>query len=299
MKKFDLVLGNPPYQMPSSKGSRMLWNEICDKIIDITEDGGVIALVTPSSWIRCTTNNINSFKLFEKLQVEKAVVYKLLDTPFPGIGTTISYHITTNVPRHKAIPIYYGQWSKRSEEFAMDLDIINDKLWPADLSLINLGIHEKLNKFDKIQFTVSTEFNGGQLQESGKASDEQSDSHPYTYHVSPAITRYTNVKHSRHSEWRTMVAISSSLHNPIYGKDCGPGESVFCVYVEDEATAKNIYDMFRTDAYKFIGKLYKCGRNIRLKGEIPQVDYTRSWSSDELFDHFGFTEAEREYARSY
>ena len=296
--KFDVVIGNPPYQDPDND-KKMLWNAFLDKSQEVCKPDGYIAMVTPATWIRAKTNIHNSYRLLEEYQVEKAVVYAKNDTPFENVGSTISYHITKNTPRAKKTPIYYGEWRKNSEQFIRDIDIANDKIWPGELTPINLSIHDKLLAFDKIKFIKSCEFHNQKLKTKKLVSDQKTDEFPYTHHVSAAITRFTSIKFSKHSEWKVMVPLTSTIDKAVVDKDCGHGEDMLSLYVDDEQTALNIQKIFQTDAFKFIGKMYKNGRNQVLQNIFPVVDFSKSWTSDELLAMFGLTEEEKEHARNY
>lgn len=296
--KFDAVVGNPPYQDPDND-KKMLWNSFLDKSLEVCKDDGYIAMVTPATWIRAKTNIHNSYKLFEDYQVEKAVVYAKDDTPFDGVGSTISYHITKNTPRTKNTLVYYAEWSKKSETFIRSVDIKNEKIWPGELTPTNLSIHDKLKSFPKIEFTKSCEFHNQKLKTKKLVSDICNNEFPYTHHVSAAITRYTSIKFSRHDEWKVMVPLTSTIDKAVVDNNCGHGEDMLTLYVDDEKSALNIKSLFQTEAYKFIGKMYKNGRNQVLQNIFPVVDYSKNWTSEELFDLFGFTEEEKEHARNY
>lgn len=54
--KFDVVIGNPPYQLTTSK---KLWPGFVLKSLNLTITGGLTSLVIPSSWM---TSNSSSFK---------------------------------------------------------------------------------------------------------------------------------------------------------------------------------------------------------------------------------------------
>jgi hypothetical protein len=60
----------------------MLWNQIVDKMAEITEDDGYIGVVTPSTWLTASTNIHNSYRVFEEKQVEEAVIFDKDDSPF-------------------------------------------------------------------------------------------------------------------------------------------------------------------------------------------------------------------------
>ena len=130
-------------------------------------------------------------------------------------------------------------------------------------------------------------------------SDVKDSKFQYTHHVSAAITRYTNVKFSQHTTWKVMVPVTSTIDKAVIDNNCGHGEDMFSLYVADQQTAKNIKSLFNTTLYKFIGKLYKNGRNQPLQNLFPIVDFSRLWTDDELYDHFRLTQQERDYIANF
>lgn len=291
--KFDVVLGNPPYQDPNND-KRMLWNQIVDKAVEVTADNGYIAMVTPTTWLTAKTNIHNSYKMFEQKQVEKAVIFDKDDKPFDE-GTSVSYTITKNIRRTADTPLFYAQYSTGQEAFVANVDIAKDKIWPGSLTPINLAIHNKLQTHKKIKFLKTCEFHNQKLKKKQLVSDVKSKDFPYTHYVSAAITRYTSVKFSKHTTWKVMVPVTSTIDKAVIDNNCGHGEDMFSLYVQDQSTAENIKKLFNTKLYKFIGKLYKSGRNQPLQNLFPIVDFNKEWTNEELFDHFGFTQDEREY----
>jgi len=294
--KFNVILGNPPYQDPNND-KRMLWNQFADKCIDIAAEDAHIALVHPTTWLTTKTNIHNSYRLFEQLQVEKAVIYDREDKPFEE-GTSVSYTITKNTKRHKPTKLYYAKYNARTEDFVADINIAQDKFWPGQLTPINLKIHNKLQTHKKIKFIKSCEFHNQKLKAKKLVSDTKSAKFPYTHHVSAAITRYTNVKFSDHDTWKVMVPLTSTIDRAVIDKECGHGEDMLSLYVTNQSTAKNIKKLFNTKLYKFIGKLYKNGRNQPLQNLFPLVDFNVGWTDDELYKHFKLTKQEIAYIES-
>ena len=295
--KFDVVVGNPPYQDPKND-KRMLWNQILDKAVEVTVDAGYIAMVTPTTWLTAKTNIHNSYKMFEQKQVERAVIYDKNDKPFDE-GTSVSYSITKNTERHASTPLFYAQYSTGQETHVADINLAKDKLWPGQLTAVHLAIHNKLQTHKKIVFLKSCEFHNQKLKKKQMVSDIKDSKFQYTHHVSAAITRYTNVKFSQHTTWKVMVPVTSTIDKAVIDNNCGHGEDMFSLYVADQQTAKNIKSLFNTTLYKFIGKLYKNGRNQPLQNLFPIVDFSRLWTDDELYDHFRLTQQERDYIANF
>ena len=294
--KFDVVVGNPPYQDPKND-KRMLWNQIVDKMAEVTKDNGYIAVVTPSTWLTASTNIHNSYRVFEEKQVEEAVIFDKDDSPFEE-GTTVSYSIIKNIPRQTDTNLYFAKFSKKTKDLVGTVNIAKEKFWPGQLEPINLAIQNKLSPFAKIEFIKSCEFHNQGLKKKQRVSDTQSKDFPYTHHVSAAITRYTSVKFSKHDTWKVMVPLTSTIDKAVIDNNCGHGEDMLSLYVKNEDTAKNIKAVFNTKFYKFIGKLYKNGRNQPLQNLFPVVDFTRTWTDSELYQLVGLTQEEIDYVEA-
>ena len=288
--KFDVTIGNPPYQDPNND-KRMLWNQILDKMAEVTKDGGYMAVVTPSTWLTASTNIHNSYRVFEEKQVEEAVIFDKDDSPFEE-GTTVSYSIIKNIPRQTDTNLYFAKYSKKTKDLVGTINIPKEKFWPGQLEPINLAIHDKLKPFPKIEFIKSCEFHNQGLKKKKRVSDTKSKDFPYTHHVSAAITRYTSVKFSKHDTWKVMVPLTSTIDKVVIDNNCGHGEDMLSLYVADEDTAKNIKTLFNTKFYKFIGKLYKNGRNQPLQNLFPVIDFTRTWTDAELYKLVNLTQEE-------
>jgi 16S rRNA G966 N2-methylase RsmD len=70
--KFDVVLGNPPYQKKvGPRKTEALWNKFVLKIITITKESGYVSLIHPSGWRNISGN----FKEVQNLYKEKNLVY--------------------------------------------------------------------------------------------------------------------------------------------------------------------------------------------------------------------------------
>ena len=294
--KFDVVVGNPPYQDPKND-KRMLWNQVLDKMAEVTKDDGYIAVVTPSTWLTASTNIHNSYRVFEEKQVEEAVIFDKEDSPFDE-GTTVSYSIIKNTPRQTDTNLYFAKFSKKIKELVGTINIAKEKFWPGQLEPINLAIHNKLKPFAKIEFIKSCEFHNQGLKKKQRVSETKSKDFPYTHHVSAAITRYTSVKFSKHDTWKVMVPLTSTIDKAVIDNNCGHGEDMLSLYVADENTAKNIKALFNTKFYKFIGKLYKNGRNQPLQNLFPVMDFTKTWTDADLYKLVKLTQEEIDYVEA-
>jgi hypothetical protein len=104
--KFDIVVGNPPYQNSDGKGFKKLWSSFVDKGMELLIDNGKLVFITPSSWLN---SNSRSNKTFLKYKIEIAKLFESDKNPFPGVGTTVSYYVISKTPRvSKPFDLYFG-----------------------------------------------------------------------------------------------------------------------------------------------------------------------------------------------
>jgi hypothetical protein len=72
MKKFDVILMNPPYQSKSEQGrTHPLWHKFVSKSIELCGNGGYVVNVHPSGW----RNVDGKFKEIQQLLKSKQMLY--------------------------------------------------------------------------------------------------------------------------------------------------------------------------------------------------------------------------------
>ncbi len=97
--KFDVIVGNPPFQEVTETGRKdqasNLWTKFWVKSLELAKDDGVVSLITPTSWLSPSANLRGSYKFLGKTrlwdvfdtytsqaQVEGVEVY------FKGVGSS-------------------------------------------------------------------------------------------------------------------------------------------------------------------------------------------------------------------
>lgn len=88
--KFDIIVGNPPYQKVDSGGDNKLYLLFTQKAIQILGDGGSLVFITPKSIIDYLTNTNKNRKYIDKLYNLK---YLSIDDPskYFNVGSTFLY----------------------------------------------------------------------------------------------------------------------------------------------------------------------------------------------------------------
>jgi hypothetical protein len=103
--KFDVIVGNPPYQETKDDGNRKdqasnLWSKFWGWAIKNSNDTGKVALVTPTSWITPSQDLKGDDKIFGMSRLwdvfnTYSSYANVIDVAkhFPGVGSTFGYAI--------------------------------------------------------------------------------------------------------------------------------------------------------------------------------------------------------------
>jgi len=124
--KFDVIVGNPPYQKPKSdsrmgsRGASELWAEFVTKGLSILKDNGHFAFIHPNAWRKPEDRN-NFWKLLtQDNQMEKLVMSSGKgDQDWFGIGVRVDYYILQKKEKYKNTVVVDHEGVTR------DLDLAN------------------------------------------------------------------------------------------------------------------------------------------------------------------------------
>ncbi len=132
--KFDMVIGNPPYQVVSKNlkavGGRGLWEKFVLQSLEILKENGYLCFVHPQGWRR-PESKIGSF-----MKPHQFIYLQTNTNPFIGVGVTVDYYVLKKNNN--------GQYTKMP-------------FIPHDLSFENIFTNVKNNFFIKRSFIYSSE----------------------------------------------------------------------------------------------------------------------------------------------
>jgi hypothetical protein len=106
--KFDVIVGNPPYQKPKSdnrmgsRGASELWADFVTQNLKLLKDNGYMAYIHPNSWRKPEDRNG-----FWKLLTQTNQMIKLVmssgqkEQDWFGIGVRVDYYVIQKIKKHK------------------------------------------------------------------------------------------------------------------------------------------------------------------------------------------------------
>jgi len=313
--QFDVIVGNPPYQMDSDGGTRTmpLYNLFVDQAKHL--DPKYIAMITPSRWMAGGLGLSD----FRKEMLSDTHIRSLVDFPdagevFPGVEI-------------KGGVCYFLR--EKESAGTCDVTIVRGKEsygpQPRDLNEFDVFVRDgrgleilhKVREQDEPSLTeilaVDKEFGM-----TSNFSDYHRQRKPRTINI------YANSKGTRITGWIEKAKINKSAHLidtwkvliPQAGSDGGKqppdvvlgrpwvvGPPSVCtqtylfVYSDSRSASESVESYVRTRFFRFLVSLRKISQHATRSTYtwVPQQEWDRTWTDAELYKKYGITEAEQAY----
>ena len=287
--KFDVIIGNPPYQNGNEKGgARSLWRKFVARGFDLCKDGGHVAMVTPG----CPFKSSDIGGYFTNYQTLK--VYTDVAKHFPGIGSTFTAWVS-----HKVTP--YQQTEYPDLKVHVDLKTrVYDKVFdPVTESILN-----------KIQLAKNVHGMIDCRQDKGYSSNDLH-AKPEKYNVKPSAARKFKVRHASQIEY-CYGTIATECHNKSkvmmtfsgypnfkYYSSKDPVSSCYqmsgYILVKNSKQGKNLINILNLKINQFERAMINKGGFTGVDTfKHVNLDVDQSWSDDDYFDLLNLTTDERE-----
>ena len=279
--KFDIIIGNPPYDEKSKSGrskgggkggDNNLWSKFVLKCLDITD---TLCFIHPPSFLSPSHNVLKSFN------DKGGISYiKILEkSPFEKASTKACYYIWKR-GYNKNTKVDGNQTINLKSKF------IPNSSDPLDYSIYNKFFDNRL----KFNFTSNSKLH--RSNKKSLISNEKTNLFKYkVYHASGIV--YSSTMIDEYSKGKVVISDSGYL-NPQYDKNCSTTQHSFYLLEENKIKGQLIVDLLNTKLYKYV--LNKSKFSGFFHGEvlknIPQVSLDREWTDKQLYKHFNLSQEE-------
>ena len=297
--KFDVVVGNPPYQKDTTHGKKVndnLWAPLTFKAWSLVKDHGFLAFVTPDNW-RTQTNDFRTERksiLKEIIKPYNTVAVNLNEAERHfTVGSTISYFVVQNTKDSNNTTQLISNWGKST----INLNII--PAVPKDMSELGLSI------FTKIMSTPGPRWSFVQkqtkLNKSLSISETKDKQHSVMLFDSfgGKGIKFCDKQGEDHSSPKAMISYVGKYTVMVDSGNVTPAQ-----HVHRQIIGANEIDGARTQLesklYKFIVEGNRANQYIEkhVPNMMPKLDMSKKWTDKAIYKHFGLTQEEIDYVEA-
>lgn len=283
--KFDVILANPPY---STNKNSNAWRDFVNKSFDVLTYNGTISMISPANYAGASPDSTQN-----KLLKEGLNVFKILDTNVFNVQLLISYFICSRKYKNSHVEVNNVLIDRSNLEFIPNSapEMINILSKIKKNGHLNRNLLEDCNKGSLLRREVVLDDNGVNFMRGAGKKDGPID----TVKIKADLESTGYGTHKVVISGITMVHWLG--HVKISDTDTVGGNSVMQIFTNNYEESKNLKSYLDSKFVKSLVQLTKSSavNSKSIFKNIPKLDFSRSWSDEDLYNHFNLTRTEIQY----
>ncbi len=293
--KFDVVLGNPPYQSKDAKKAK-LWFSFLEKGLDLVTDDGYLSYVTPDVWVDSNNTvakktrvlmenyhltNIN-FDADQYFDVGESICSFQISKGTTG-NTEISGGVDTTVNYNGQL-IFKNNEQKQSMSICEKIISNTDERSQAYMERFEARRPETMTHYSEKQ---TSKFKNPAYYSSVEKwfTDLDTTSFQGEKIVFNNSGYYFSQSEPNRYMWRDNLGVALG--------------NTFQIRFKSKRQADNALKVYRSKLYQFFVKHTKSGGfNASCLYNLPYLDFTKTWTDKDLYTYFSLTQDEIEYVEA-
>ena len=298
--KFDLVIGNPPYQDTSNDSSYTnLWSDIFKKSFDLLTVTGVMILITPKTWATPKQEGRESQTSdVQRIICDHAIFLNMDECArhFPGIGSSFCYSVVTKQPAVGPMQVVSAAGSAM-----IDIRPIINRL-PKLLEESSINIFKKVFSMKMFDKESRVGLVGNMIHDRERTVQNQ-DQYPYRVQYSDGTVKWSDTKHRLQESKKVIWPNQTTRDYPIYDPGTSAPPNRGAVYlVDSDEQGQRFLDYIKSPLMQFVisqQRQHHGMLNTEVISSIPKIELTRPWTDIDLYSHFKLTPEEIDYIESH
>ena len=302
--KFDVVVGNPPYKElldhgKKTTGNGALWVQFLNCALDLMDSKGLLAFIVPDS-ILAPTNDMMASRISFFNDIFKSMNLKYIDLDvkkhFKQVGVNPISFIVSGGEDYKGTKVNTGDGE-------IDIHIGNMTFIPKDTSPTSLSVHKKILSQTLNSSLFKLRWRKPVAEMENSTQDKKTKTHRY-----PVFDHHTNndIKYSdlMDPDFHTPKFLVSRIGRYKYYFDkrgkMNAKREVSVRFFESDEDPEGINSFYSSELIHFVMNSNKWTQYLlpQILNYIPPPPLNRTYTNEEIYDHFKLTAKERKYVKA-
>jgi SAM-dependent methyltransferase len=249
--KFDVIVGNPPYQDPTKPNSHTLWTQFVSQAFDLIAPNGHVAFVTPNVGRRQ--------QVLEKFQNHHVVWYNGADVKdhFQGVGSTFCAWVIQNSVKSDATT----QIKQLGGELLPLRIPSHVPFWPLHVTPETIAFIEQMTS-DPCKLDVRTDWGYHTQGKKAWFNDKQTKKFKYEFQNTSSSRKWCSEDHDKRTTPKVICSKSGYLKPWFDPGTTGVTENSWVVPVKNKTQAQKVITFLESEPVKQFVNLATGGNTL-------------------------------------